>query len=60
MLRTTNGKYAGRWPKCGTTNRMEGEGIAGTATVGWARTDILSIMPSSVCRREGAGSRGHS
>ena len=25
MLRTTNGKYAGRGPKCGTTSRMEGE-----------------------------------
>jgi len=49
MLRTTNGKYAGRWPKCGTTNRMEGEGIAGTVAIGWARTDVLSIMPSSVC-----------
>jgi len=34
MLRTTNGKYAGRGPKCGTTSRMEGEVIAGTVTLG--------------------------
>jgi hypothetical protein len=35
MLRTTNGKYAGRGPKCGTTSRMEGEVMPCTVTVGW-------------------------
>jgi hypothetical protein len=37
MLRTTNGKYAGRGPKCGAISRMEGEVMACTVTVGWAR-----------------------
>jgi hypothetical protein len=46
MLRTTNGKYAGRGPKCGTTSRMEGEVMPCTVTVAGPGRQ----RPETLCR----------